>query len=116
MDSENGPVLTLQMVETLVMALFAVIVAFRPGALTDGQQHAIWGLIAAAYVVIVALTEMARRKTVSLRTARTIKTAAYQLGRSGGSGAFFVSAGEDVEPTLAQVETYARQYGIEGSA
>jgi mannitol-specific phosphotransferase system IIBC component len=78
-------VITLQMIETAVTAICALIVAFRPGSLTDDQRNAILGAIAAAYVIVIAATEMVRRSFIrtsarSLRRERSSR-------RHGGSGA-----------------------------
>jgi hypothetical protein len=109
-------VITLQMIETAVTAICALIVAFRPGSLTDDQRNAILGAIAAAYVIIIAVTEMVRQRVQ--KAALAIKRAAFHYGveqgqtRHAGLGGVLDAP---VTPTFDQLAIYANEHPEEVS-
>jgi hypothetical protein len=66
--------------------------------------------IPAIWVMALAIAALIHPNVRSIAQARAIKSAAWRLGRGQGVGAFGVTLGESGEPTLEQVEMYAKDH------
>lgn len=116
---DENPILGAQIVETAVAAGIGVVAAFKPGSITDEQRTAILTAVGAFWLLGLAILQAVKPKVVSLSRARDIKSAAWRMGREEGVGPIVGLGGATdtaIEPTLAQVETYARRNNIRAAS